>query len=282
MLTKSTHLKGFAIIAKDGLPGTLDGELGRVDHLYFDDETWAVRYFVVDTGGWLAGRRVLISPISVSHTDWQAKELHVALTREQIEHSPDIDTHRPVSRQHEAELMGYYGYSYYWGGPNLWGPAFYPVQLSVPAVAPIGADAARTRIDSGSEASVQEQMDSHLRSTEAVTGYSIEATDGAIGHVEGFLVDDAVWAIRYIEVATRNWLPGKKVLVAPAWIERISWGASEVIVALTKEAIRTAPEYHESSPVSRDYEDLLYRHYGRPAYWARQVESAPSLSAGRI
>ena len=117
MLRNANDLKGFTIRATDG-------ELGNVDQLYFDDKTWAIRYFVVETGGWLGGRRVLISPIAVVQADWQAKRVDVALTKKQVEHSPNVDTHQPVSRQNEAEYYGYYGYPCYWDGPFLWGPAF--------------------------------------------------------------------------------------------------------------------------------------------------------------
>ena len=125
MLTNARNLKGFAIRATDG-------EIGTVDQFYFDDETWAIRYLMVETGGWLGGRRVLISPISVVRADWQAKRLDVSLTKKQVENSPDIDTHKPVSRQHEAAYLGYYGYPNYWGGPYMWGPAFYPAGLANP------------------------------------------------------------------------------------------------------------------------------------------------------
>jgi hypothetical protein len=250
MLTNK-HLKDFAIRATDG-------ELGTVADLYFDDETWAIRYLVVDTGKWLSGRRVLISPMSVVHTDWEAKRLDVALTTKRVEQSPDIDTHEPVSRQHEAEYLGYYGYPYYWGGPYLWGPAFYPVGMAGSPSASAEAIAERAR---------KESPDSHLRSTEAVTGYGIEAADGEIGHVDGFVVDDEAWAIRYIEVATRNWWPGKKVLVSPAWIERVSWTDSTVYTGLSRETIKDGPEYIESRAITRDYENRLYLHYGRPPYW---------------
>src|ERR1039457_4137580 len=198
MLTNATHLKGLVIRATDG-------ELGTVDQLYFDDETWAIRYLAVETGGWLGGRPVLISPFSVVHADLLDKRLDVALTKKQVENSPDINTHLPISRQHEAAYLGYYGYPYYWGGPYMWGPAFYPVGLVSPVTA--SAEAMAEKIG-------RETTDSHLRSTEAVAGYSIEASDGEIGHVDGFVVDDEAWAIRYIEVATRNWWPGKKVLVS--------------------------------------------------------------------
>lgn len=264
MLTKTTQLKGFQIRAEDG-------ELGTVDRFFFDDETWAIRYMTVETGGWLGGRPVLISPISIVDVDWKAKRLDVALTKKQVENSPDIDTHQPVSRQHEAEYMGYYGYPFYWGGPYLWGPAFYPAGLAVPVMAPVEAIAVRTGCGSA---------DSHLRSTIAVTGYSIAAVDGEIGHVDGFLVDDTAWAIRYIEVATRNWWPGKKVLVSPAWVNQVSWEGSAVYTGLSREAIRSAQEYTESTPVTRAYEERLHLHYGRPPYWTHEVGETSLVSSG--
>jgi hypothetical protein len=259
MLTNATHLKGLVIRATDG-------ELGTVNHLYFDDQTWAIRYLTVETGGWLGGRQVLISPFSIVHTDWQANRLDV-------ENSPDIDTHKPVSRQHEAAYLGYYGYPYYWAGPSLWGPALYPEGLAIPTTASAQAMAESIR---------RESTDSHLRSTEGVTGYNIEAADGEIGHVAGFVADDETWAIRYIEVATRNWWPGKKVLLSPAWIERVSWMDSSVSVGVSREAIKTAPEYVESMPVTREYENRLYFHYGRPPYWLNQAEHRSSYSLSAV
>jgi len=246
-------LKGFVI-------RTTDGEIGAVDQLYFDDETWAIRYFTVETGSWLAGRQVLVSPISIVHTDWQAKRLDVALTKKQVENSPNIDTHRPVSRQDEATYSGYYGSPYYWG--------FYPAGLADPTANfdnEVLADKIR-----------RESTDSHLRSTEAVTGHHIEATDGEIGHVQGFVIDDDNWAVRYLEVATRNWWPGKKVLVSPAWIQRVSWTDSKVYIRLSRKAIRSGPEYVESMPITREYEHLLYRHYDQAPYWIHEAESAAS------
>jgi hypothetical protein len=264
MLTKTTHLKGFVIRATDG-------ELGTVDQFYFDDETWAIRYLTVETGGWLGGRSVLISPISLVHTDWQAKRLDVALTKKQVENSPNIDTHQPVSRQHEAAYLGYYGYPFYWGGPYLWGPVFYPAGLAIPTAAIAEGAADRIR---------RESTDSHLRSTEAVTGYGIEASDGDIGHVDGFVVDDKAWAIRYVEVATQNWWPGKKVLVSPAWIERVSWTDAKVYAGLSREAIKNGPEYIESMPITREYENRLHSHYGRPPYWLHEAADKVSYSSG--
>jgi hypothetical protein len=128
----------------------------------------------------------------------------------------------------------------------------------------------------------RESTDSHLRSSEAVTGYVIEAADGEIGHVDGFVVDDEAWAIRYIEVATRNWWPGRKVLVSPAWIERVSWTTSKVHIGLSREAIKNCPEYADSTPITREYEDRLHLHYGRPPYWLHEAEHKSSYSLGGV
>jgi len=261
MLIDSAHLKGLDIRATDG-------EIGTVDEVYFEDETWAIRYLVAQTGGWLGGRPVLISPFSILRADWQAKRLDVALTKKQVENSPDIQTHQPVSRQHEAAFNQYYGYPYYWGGPFLWGPALDPAGLTMPA----------TSTGAVAEPMDSQSADSHLRSAATVTGYSIEASDGEIGHLDGYVVDDQAWAIRYIDVATRNWWPGKKVLVSPAWIDRVSWPESKVYVGLSRESIKSAPEYFDCTPVTRDYENRLHAHYGRPPYWLRETERQPSLS----
>jgi hypothetical protein len=266
MLRNTSHLKGLVIRATDG-------ELGTVVEFYFDDDSWAIRYLTVETGGWLGGRSVLISPYSIRAVDWEARRLDVTLTKEQVENSPNISTHLPVSRQQEAAYLGYYGYPFYWGGPKLWGSEFYPSNLipTTPSTQAV-ADILRER----------QTVDSHLRSSAAVNGYNIEATDGEIGHVVGFVLDEEAWAIRYMEVATRNWWPGKKVLVSPAWIERVSWADSRVCVALSREAIKLAPDYIESGPIIREYENLLHSHYGRPPYWLHQADYLCSLSHSSV
>jgi len=255
MLTNATYLKGLVIRATDG-------ELGTVEELYFDDETWAIRYLVVDTGGWLSGRRVLISPLAIDNIDWPSRRLDVALTKKQVESSPDIDARKPVSRQHETTYAKYYGYSNYWGSV-----APYAAGLAIPIPPPEAMTGKLPRAP----------VDSHLRSTEAVTSYRVEATDGEIGHIAGFVVDEDTWAIRYVEVATRNWWPGKKVLLSPAWIERVSWEDSKVYVGLRRDTIKDAPNYVESMPITREYEDRLYATYGRPPYWSNKPAHEFSL-----
>lgn len=267
MLRNVTHLKGFAIRARDG-------EIGTLDQFYFDDESWAIRYLVVNTGGWLSGRLVLVSPIALRQAEWQSKRLDVALTKKQVEDSPLIDTHKPVSRQHEAVYLGYYNYPYYWRGANLWGLGSYPADLTVQKGAMTQAETAQAKAG-------KESDESHLRSTDEVTGYHAEAADGEIGHVKDFLVDDETWAVRYLEVDTRNWWPGKKVLLSPQWINHVSWSDSKVYVDLSRETIKNGPEYLESMPITREYENRLYDHYGRPAYWLQKHGQPSSRAAGK-
>jgi sporulation protein YlmC with PRC-barrel domain len=247
-----------------------DGEIGSIDQFFFDDETWTIRYLVVDTGNWLSGRKVLISPIALGHTDWAAEGLSVSLTKEQIKNSPGIDTDKPVSRQHESEYFNYYGYPYYWHGPALGGAGAYPTAVPRTMGYPDRVDVTTGYAGSASApkaAPQEEEGDPHLRSTREVIGYYIEATDGEIGHVEDFIIDDKSWAIRYIVVDTVNWWPGKKVVVAPQWIKRVSWAESTVYVYLARERIKNAPEYDPTAIVNRDYEDRLYDYYGSPKYW---------------
>jgi hypothetical protein len=236
-----------------------------VEEFYFDDETWAIRYLIVNTGIWLNGRLVLVSPLAIRQAAWESRRLDVVLTKKQVEDGPPTDTHKPVSRQHEALYLGYYGYPYYWGGPNLWGLASYPAGLMVQREAVTEAEAAQAEAG-------KESADSHLRSTDEVTGYHIEAADGEIGHVRDFLVDDETWAVRYLEVETRNWWPGKKVLVSPQWINEVSWPDSKVYVDLKRETIQNGPEWVDSIPVTREYEHRLYDYYARSPYWAPESE----------
>ena len=246
MLTTASHLKGTTIAATDG-------EIGSVQDLYFDDHSWTVRYLMVDTGTWLPGRQVLISPRSILPVADEAK-IPVTLTKSQVEQSPSPDMDRPVDRQYEEEYARYYGYPYYWTGPYRWGTGAYPGD----AVAGAAEAAGAIPLPIG---------DPGLRSTRDVTGYYIEATDGDIGHVDDFIVDTSEWVIRYLVIDTRNWWPGKKVLVSPEWINRVSWADSRVYVDMSKESIKSAPEYDPDRPLARDYETRLFGHHHRTAYW---------------
>ena len=264
MLRNLKHLENYKISATDG-------EIGHVKDFYFQDDAWVVRYLVVNAGTWLSRRKVLISPISVHHPDWLERTLSVSITKEQVRNSPDIDNDQPVSRQNEEQYMGYYGYPYYWGDAGMWGGGMYPGAMVS------GYDGYRTdraERERELEAYLRDERDRHrkddphLRSCNAVTGYHLHATDGDIGHVSGFLVDDETWAIRYLIVDTSNWWVGHKLLVSPSWIKGVHWSDRTVAVDLSRESIKNAPPYDSEADWSRDQELNLYGHYGRRGYWA--------------
>jgi uncharacterized protein YrrD len=255
MLRRVSDLYGFTIEATDG-------DAGTVRDVYFDDTAWTVRYLVVDTGGWLGGREVLISPVAVREARWEEGDLWVGLTKSQVEHSPDIDLDKPVSRQQIIDLHEYYGWPGYWGGSMTMGtttPGVYPMVMG-------GVDAVEEEMrEEGPNETYR--GDPHLRSARVVSGYDIHAVDEEIGHVEDYFVSDHDWVIRYLLVDTRDWLPGRQVLIAPEWIERVSWSETAVNVALTRAQVKSSPEYDPEEMFEREYEARLYEHYGSRGYW---------------
>ena len=201
MLRSVKDIEGFAIAATDGV-------LGHVRNLYFDDESWTVRYFVIETGTWRANRLTLISPMAMGIPDWTAKLIPASITQEQVRN---------------------------------------------------GADIAETQ---SSEA--RRQNDRHLKSINAVMRYDVHATDGDIGHVQGMLVEEKTWAIRYIIVNTSNWWLGHCVLIAPEWVDDVLCSESTLMVALTRQSVRDAPEYNPKLPITREHETLLNAYFGHP------------------
>src|ERR1700737_1536520 len=250
MLKPASGFKGLTIAA-------VDGDLGSVADLYFDDLSWTVRYLVVDTGTWLPGRQVLISPLSVREA---GDKILVALTQAQVKHSPPVESDKPVNRQQEEAIARYYDQRYYWEGPYRWGLLAYPGMPPVPT-APIPVEGVTEEMVARDRQT--ELGDPSLRSTRDVTGYYIAALDGDLGHVDDFLIDDREWAIRYLVVDTRNWWPGKKVVLSPDWIKTVSWTDSQVHVDLRRDEIKAAPEYDASRPFDRAYENRLFDHLHR-------------------
>jgi uncharacterized protein YrrD len=271
MLRRATELSDYKLSATDG-------EVGKVIEFYFDDQSWTIRYLIAETGGWLSLRQVLLSPYALGPAKEAARVIPVDLTKEQIEKSPSFNSDRPVSRQFERDYYSYYGWPGYWGGPYAWGVSPYPLrgrrdwsEADRQAVINSYGPGQAHGLDESSESRRATDEDPHLRSTADVTGRDIQAQDGEIGHVADFVIDDETWAIRYLIVDTRNWWPGKKVLISPRWIERISWAESKVFINLTRDAIKQAPEYTDETLITRDHEIKLNRHYDREGYWIGEL-----------
>ncbi len=243
MLNKAKTLKGYKL-------NSLEGEIGKVKEFYFDDKHWTIRYLVADTGSWLQDRKVLISPEAIVAVNREEENININLTKNQIEGSPSVESDKPVSRQFEESYNGYYGWSAYWNAPAYMG-----------GVSNIERDSEKW------DPQVDEDWDPNLRSTYDVTGHNIEAIDGEIGHIKDFIIDDETMTIRYLIIDTGNWWPGKKVLISPKWIERVSGVESKVLVNLDRESIKNSPEYNEESLLNREYEIGLHKHYNRQGYW---------------
>lgn len=239
-----------------------DGDIGSVVDVLLDDKRWTVRYLVVKTGGFFSDRQVLISPAFFREADWATQRFHLALTRDKVKNSPDIDEDQSVSRQFEHKYYRYYNYPYYWGSSGIWGVGAYPTSLSPGMWRDVP------------DLPYEETHNVHLRSAKEVTGYKIQGSDGAIGHVADFMVDDGTWEVRYLVVDTAHWWTnGRNVLVAPYWATSVSWPKRQVHLALSRQAIKDSPAWDVTEFISREYEARLHDHYGRPVYWDHAVSS---------
>jgi PRC-barrel domain len=250
MLWNASVIKGYAIAASDG-------RLGTVGDFLFDDSNWLVRWLVVDTGNWLSGRKVLLPVYVLGHLDPGRHEFSVDLTMQQVKDGPDIDTDRPVSRQMETNIYDYYGWSPYWGN-GVFTDGYGYVGGTWAASPVLGSrrreeDIAHPRRSDG---------DPHLRSVEEVTGYHIHAIDGEIGHVADFLVQDTDWRVRYFIVDTKNWWPGKKVLISPRLAREIDWTNRLVNLNVDRRRVKDSPAYDASTKLDRAYEYHLEKYYG--------------------
>jgi hypothetical protein len=248
MLIKAKDMRGLRL-------GARDGEIGKIKDFYFDDGNWVIRYLVADTGSWLVDRQVLISPHAVREIhSVPGRTVEVDLSRKQIEESPSIETDRPVSRQFEVQYYQYFNWPVYWSGPWEWGMTAVPGYWGA----------------SGAEmppVSKEQGGDPHLRSGGEILHYTIQALNSHFGHVEDFILETQNWALRYLVVDTRNWWPGKRVLISPQWIGWVSWAEARVYIDLDRETVQRAPAYDPAAPLTRDYEKELFAYYGRVPYW---------------
>lgn len=255
MLTEISKLIGCKIDATDG-------QIGTVSDVLFDDASWTVRWIVVDTGTWLASRMILLPPSVLGHPDTEDRSFPVRLTRAEVKASPDVDIHRPVSREYETSLYDHYGWSpyygsgYYMGGYGMMGGmgvmgGMIPMRPALETQRRF-EEIAREQHAAG---------EPHLRSANAVTGYHLHATDGDIGHLSDILVADADWTIHFLIVDTSNWWMGKKVLISPRSASDINWTEEEINLDVSRDGIKASPDYDPSKPIDRAFEDRMAAHY---------------------
>ncbi|GAB6145480.1 PRC-barrel domain-containing protein [Desulfocicer niacini] len=253
MLRSINEIIGYTFFVKED-------DVGKCKDLLFDDQLWTVRHMVADTGGWLMDKKVLISPVMVQITDWQMQSIFLEITREQLEECPSLMEDEPISREHERKMFQYLNYPYYWAHDGLWGPGAYPAVMTQ-----IPDNSAQKHDEETLEEEEEKVEENHLRSFKEVKGYDIEASDGNIGYVEDFILEDKTWALRYVVLNTRNWLPGgKKVILSLNWVKKVSWEQSTLFLDISREQVENSPDFDPEKPVNIEYETRLYDYYGRP------------------
>jgi uncharacterized protein YrrD len=225
MLRNARDIYGLRLLARDG-------NIGHVEDIIFDDKSWRLRYLVAKTGTWMIGRQVLIPPPALEGIEWWGVEgVRVNLTKQQIEESPDVSTAEPLSRGVERAYYLHFGWPFYW------------------------------RDDAVEEPERLLSENNHLQSSREVDSYHVHATDGEIGHVTDLIFDETNWAIRYLVVDTRNWIPGRKVLITPDRVQRATAVDRGLHVNLTRETIKNAPAYDHDAPLDANYESALREYY---------------------
>jgi sporulation protein YlmC with PRC-barrel domain len=243
-------MKGYAIAASDG-------RIGTVSDFLFDDTNWQIRWLVVETGDWLSRRKVLLTPVMLGQLDPKGHAFTVDLTMQQVKDSPDVDTDLPVSRQIESDIYNYYGWNPYWGNG-----AFTDSYGYVGATWTEAPTQETLLLDKNMSDTQKSADDPHLRSIETVTGYNIHASDGEIGHVEDFLLEDTDWRIRYLVIDTKNWWPGKHVIISPQSVRKIDWQAKVVSIGQNRKTIMDSPAYDASTMIDAAYDDAFLTYYG--------------------
>lgn len=238
-----------------------DDDLGRIIDFFIQDKTWDPKYLVVNIGGWLTRRKVVLSPAVFGSLDLDEDSIEVSLSRKEIEEGPTLAQHETVSAKHRKAVAVYYAWPTGWAA-GIGAPAMIPT-------IPVNQETVASFVNAGKAKSEtpDDPTEDNLRSFKEIKGYSIEATDGSIGHVEDIIVDPVDWKSRYLVVDTRNWLPGRKVLVGIHWLDSLSFTKQSASLKLERKAIESSPEYDPKGRVDSEFEKRIHEHYGLPTYW---------------
>ena len=264
MLWRASAIRAYNIQASDG-------EIGVVKDLLFDDKRWQTRWLVIDTGSWLFGRKLLLPVSALGKPDIHLRHLNVQLTRQQVKDGSSVDTELPVSRHIEAHVYDHYGWSPYWYG------GLAPMGIAGPGTAmfmPRQGFDPEPQYRNGTDP-LAEDGDPELRSVDAITGYHIEATDGAVGHVEDFLFDADTWQIRYMMVDTKNWLPGEKVVITPFLIREVDWATRRIYLNVDIGKVTTSPPFDPAMTEDGSFDHRFHEHF-----WPTLAESDDTLKFG--
>ncbi len=250
MLISTSRIEGSKISATDGT-------IGKVTTFVVDDEQWVLRYIVARGGPPLFGREVLLSPASVTGTVGEQEQIEVGLTRDQVKNAPPADLNRPMSRRQEEEFHRYYQLPVYWGAGGLWGPAMTPAEAGTVAYQPTEEY----------ERTAPSMDETHLRSTSELEGYDVTAAGTNVGTVSDFLIEVSTWAVRYLRISTDDDSRGADLFISPHWTDEISWADRRIGLSVASERLYATPRVGTDGTLSREEEEELHRHFGKPGYW---------------
>lgn len=238
MLQSTAHLIGFSLSATDG-------EIGKVKDFYFDDNTWKIRYLVVETGNWLFGRKVLIAPHAILHSLEESRTIAVSMTKEQVKNSPDIDTDKPVSKQSEADLYQHYAWPYGSAG------------MGYPSAAMItGAAELSNEMDN-----VEHHYDKHLRSYKHITDYKVYNEDGPVGDTEDFLLNTEDWTLPYLIVHTPVSSSNEKTVIPTRKIRSIDLNTYMVLIDLSTASLASSLKIAPGGFLSEEQQQRLFNNF---------------------
>lgn len=260
MLISLSQLQGYNLVAKDG-------PVGKVTDLFFDQENWRVRY-VADKTSRLWGKEVLLSIGAVEKTDWKEQQVLVGLAKDKVKDSPRVNLKSMITKKDERLLSDHYGWAIPAAGLNS------PTSLSTSAGANtgagilVGSQLAGFGDENKRKIAQDKNSAGYLQSTHMVLGFKISTNNGDLGTVEDFIVDEADWSIRFMVIDTKGSHGKKKILLAPEWIDWISWRERHVLVNMEKEKIQGCPNFDLSFPLKQEYADILYDRYECKQHWA--------------
>ncbi len=251
MLISTTRIENSKVHAQDGT-------IGKVETFLFDQEQWVLRYIVAKHGFLFLGGRKLLSPVSVTGTIGESDgAIRVGLTREQVKNAPPADLARPISRRKEEQFHRYYQIPVYWGGAGLWGTAMTPLEAGTVSYEPAPTD----------EPEAADTDEYHLRSTEEIEGYRVEAKEERIGTVSGCLIEDTTWAVRYLSVKMEEGQGDGRLFISPHWVDEISWIERKLRLDMPASRLREMPTVGVRGTLEREDEEKLHEFFGQPRYW---------------
>jgi hypothetical protein len=234
----------------------MDGTKAQVKDFLFDEETWIIRYLEADFGNLFNSKRILIPRMLLKNSNIGDKKFYVDINKNRLESYPKPEDELTVSRRYEEELHKYYGLDTYWGFSYPYPGAGATTGLGTSDyISPRASRVPSSLVD-------EEDLGTSLHSFNEVKGYSIQAVDGDLGHIDDLIIDDVDWQVAFFVVDTSNWMPwSKKVILDINQIDDISFARKLASVNLHTDTIKNAPEYDSSRPLDSQYENAHQKYY---------------------